>query len=351
MIGLDREVQDLSAKLGGLSTKQIVQSGCDIANQHWTAVLRTPDQVVANLISGVTCSFGFHKRIIPRQFRDVKLTGRAMKVPGAAWSPIPLPNKLGSTPEAIYGQFTGKLALVTGAGSGLGEAIAKMLATRGAQVVVADINLQAAERVVGLISQSGGIAAAMQVDVGDAAAVEAMVKFAVDTYGGLDIAVNNAGIGGELNPTGSYSVESWQRVININLNGVFYSMRYEIPALLARGGGVIVNTASILGAVGTANSPAYVAAKHGVVGLTKAAALEYATQGIRVTSVGPGYIATPLLDTNLDADAQKAIGDLHPVKRLGKDTEIAALVVFLASDEASFITGSYHLADGGYTAQ
>jgi NAD(P)-dependent dehydrogenase (short-subunit alcohol dehydrogenase family) len=163
--------------------------------------------------------------------------------------------------------------------------------------------------------------------------------------------VNTAGIGGELNPTGSYSVESWLRVININLNGVFYSMRYEIPALLARGGGAIVNIASILGAVGTANSPAYVASKHGVVGLTKAAALEYAAQGIRVNSVGPGYIATPLLDANLDADTQKAIGDLHPVKRLGKDTEIAALVVFLASDEASFITGSYHLADGGYTAQ
>lgn len=252
---------------------------------------------------------------------------------------------------ASNGQFAGKVALITGAGSGIGETVATTLATRGAQVVVADINLKAAERVVETMSQSRGVAAAVQADVANPAGVEAMVKFAVDTYGGLDIAVNNAGIGGETNPTGSYSVESWQRVIDINLNGVFYSMRYEIPAMLARGGGVIVNIASILGTVGTANSPAYVAAKHGVVGLTKAAALEYATQGIRVNSVGPGYIATPLLDANLDADTQKAIGDLHPVKRLGTDKEVAALIVFLASDEASFITGSYHLVDGGYTAQ
>jgi NAD(P)-dependent dehydrogenase (short-subunit alcohol dehydrogenase family) len=252
---------------------------------------------------------------------------------------------------ASNGQFAGKVALVTGAGSGIGEAVATMLAARAAQVVVADIKLQSAERVVAAIGGFGGKAAAAQADVGDAAAVEAMVQVAVDTFGGLDIAVNNAGIGGELNPTGSYSVQSWQQVININLNGVFYCMRYEIPALLARGGGAIVNVASILGAVGTAGSPAYVAAKHGVVGLTKAAALEYATQGIRVNSVGPGYIATPLLDANLDSEAKKAIGNLHPVQRLGTATEVAALIVFLASDEASFITGSYHLADGGYTAQ
>jgi NAD(P)-dependent dehydrogenase (short-subunit alcohol dehydrogenase family) len=146
-------------------------------------------------------------------------------------------------------------------------------------------------------------------------------------------------------------VEGWQRVIDINLNGVFYSMRYEIPAMLARGGGAIVNVASILGSVGTANSPAYVAAKHGVVGLTKAAALEYAAQGIRVNSVGPGYIATPLVESSLDADTLSALANLHAMKRLGKDKEVAALIVFLASDEASFITGSYHLVDGGYTAQ
>src|SRR5215211_1001526 len=151
--------------------------------------------------------------------------------------------------------------------------------------------------------------------------MEAMAQFAMDTFGGLDIAVNNAGIGGPLGPTGEYPVDGWRRVIDINLSGVFYGMRYQIPAMLARGGGAIINVASILGAVGTANSPAYVAAKHGVLGLTKAAALEYATQGIRVNSVGPGYIATPLIDASLDADTQKAIGDLHPIKRLGTATE------------------------------
>jgi NAD(P)-dependent dehydrogenase (short-subunit alcohol dehydrogenase family) len=249
------------------------------------------------------------------------------------------------------GRFAGKVAVVTGAASGIGAAVAAALAAGGAQVVVADINLQAAERMVATVGEAGGAAAAVQANVADPAGVEAMVKFAVDTYGGLDIAVNNAGIGGELNQTASYSLESWQQVININLSGVFYCMRYQIPAMLARGGGAIVNVASILGAVGTANSPAYVAAKHGVVGLTKATALEYATQGIRVNSVGPGYIATPLLDANLDADTLKALTELHPVKRLGKDKEVAALIVFLASDEASFITGSYHLVDGGYTAQ
>jgi NAD(P)-dependent dehydrogenase (short-subunit alcohol dehydrogenase family) len=249
------------------------------------------------------------------------------------------------------GRFAGKVAVVTGAASGIGAAVAAALAAGGAQVVVADINLQAAERMVATVGEAGGATAAVQANVADPAGVEAMVKFAVDTYGGLDIAVNNAGIGGELNQTASYSLESWQQVININLSGVFYCMRYQIPAMLARGGGAIVNVASILGAVGTANSPAYVAAKHGVVGLTKATALEYATQGIRVNSVGPGYIATPLLDASLDADTLKALTELHPVKRLGKDKEVAALIVFLASDEASFITGSYHLVDGGYTAQ
>jgi len=251
----------------------------------------------------------------------------------------------------MAGQFAGKIALVTGAASGIGKGTAELLAKRGAQVIVADINLEAAQRAVATIGNSGGVAAAVQANVSDAAAVETMVKFAVDTYGGLDVAVNNAGVGGELNPTGSYSVEGWQRVIDINLSGVFYSMRYEIPAMLARGGGAIVNVASILGSVGTANSPAYVAAKHGVVGLTKAAALEYAAQGIRINSVGPGYIATPLVENSLDADTLSALANLHAMKRLGKDTEVAALITFLASDEASFITGSYHLVDGGYTAQ
>ncbi|HUE98032.1 MAG TPA: glucose 1-dehydrogenase [Anaerolineales bacterium] len=247
--------------------------------------------------------------------------------------------------------FSGKVAIVTGAASGIGEAVAQSIAARGGQVVVADIDEADSERVITAIGDAGGSAKAIRTDVADAASVEAMVQFAVDTYGGLDVAVNNAGIGGPLNPTGEYPVDGWRRVIDINLNGVFYGMRYQIPAMLARGGGAIINVASILGSVGTANSPAYVAAKHGVLGLTKAAAIEYATRNIRINSVGPGYIATPLLTSTLDEAALQAIADLHPVKRLGTSEEVAALIVFLASDEAAFITGSYHLVDGGYTAQ
>ena len=247
-------------------------------------------------------------------------------------------------------QFSKKVALVTGAGSGIGEACAKALALRGATVVLADLDMRGAERVAGEIKAAGGTATTVQTDVADPAAVEALVQFVIRTYGGLDVAVNNAGIGGELSPAGSYTVDGWNKVIQVNLTGIFHCMRSEIPAMLERGGGAIVNMASILGSVGFANSAAYVAAKHGVLGLTKTAALEYATQGIRVNSVGPGFIATPLLDV-LDDATRAAVAALHPMKRLGTSEEVAALVCFLASDEASFITGSYHVVDGGYTAQ
>jgi NAD(P)-dependent dehydrogenase (short-subunit alcohol dehydrogenase family) len=246
--------------------------------------------------------------------------------------------------------FNGKIAIVTGGGSGIGESCVKELIARGAKVIVADFNLPTAERVAAEAGPTDK-AAAVKVDVADPASVEAMVRFALDSYGRLDVAVNNAGIGGEANPTGEYSIESWNRVIDVNLNGVFYGMRYEIPAMLQSGGGAIVNMASILGSVGFATSSAYVAAKHGVLGLTKSAAIEYATQGIRVTSVGPGFIATPLIASNMDEAAQKSISELHAMKRMGKADEVAALVCFLASDAASFITGSYHVVDGGYTAQ
>jgi NAD(P)-dependent dehydrogenase (short-subunit alcohol dehydrogenase family) len=255
------------------------------------------------------------------------------------------------TGTAAQPQFSNKVVLITGAGSGIGEACAVAFARSAGRVVVADVNQEAAERVAGAIREAGGTAAPVRADVSDPASVEAMVRFATETYGGLDVAVNNAGIGGASAPAGEYPIDSWERVIAVNLNGVFYCMRYELPAMVARGGGAIVNMSSILGSVGFANSSAYVAAKHGVVGLTKAAALEYATQGVRITAVGPGFISTPLLSTNLDAAAQQAIADLHAMKRMGTAEEVAALVTFLASDGASFITGSYHLVDGSYTAQ
>lgn len=177
------------------------------------------------------------------------------------------------------------------------------------------------------------------------------MTFAVEQTGGLHLLVNNAGIGGPAAPVGEYPLDGWHKVIDVNLNGVFYGMRYGIPEMVKAGGGAIVNMASILGSVGFATASAYVAAKHAVVGLTKAAALEYAKAGVRVNVVGPGFIATPLLDNNLDEAMLGAIAGMHPVGRLGKAEEVSALTCFLLSDQASFITGSYHLVDGGFTAQ
>lgn len=246
--------------------------------------------------------------------------------------------------------FAGKVALVTGAASGIGEAVARQLATRGAKVVVADLKLDAAENVVDAIRNDGGEAAAVAVDVAQADQVEKAVQFAVDTFGKLDLGVNNAGIGGAAAPLGDYTLEDWHKVIDVNLNSVFYSMKYEIAAMLKSGGGAIVNMASILGSVAFPNAPAYVAAKHGVVGMTKSAAIDYAKRGIRVTAVGPGFIDTPLLAA-LPKDNYDALASAHPIGRLGESGEVAALTLFLLSDAASNITGSYHLVDGGYVAQ
>jgi NAD(P)-dependent dehydrogenase (short-subunit alcohol dehydrogenase family) len=245
----------------------------------------------------------------------------------------------------------GKVAIVTGGGSGIGEACVRALTEAGASVVVADLDPAAAERAAAQFGGDQGRCASVRVDVADPVSVESMVRFATERFGGVDVAVNNAGVGGEANPVGEYSVEGWRRVIAINLDGVFYCMRHEIPAMLQRGGGSIINMASILGSVGFAQASAYVAAKHAVVGLTKSAALEYATQGIRVNVVGPGFILTPLISNTMDEATMQAIAGMHAMKRMGKPEEVAALVRFLASDAASFITGSYYIVDGGYTAQ
>jgi NAD(P)-dependent dehydrogenase (short-subunit alcohol dehydrogenase family) len=248
-------------------------------------------------------------------------------------------------------EFEGKVSLVTGAGSGIGEACALQLAEAGAKVVVADMNMAGAQRVVDRIAGKGGHAAAFEVDVSDPGAVKAMVEFAVDSYGGLDCAVNNAGIGGPLKPLADYEIEEWKHVLDVDLNSVFYCMKYEIPAMLARGAGSIVNMSSILGTNGFANAPAYVASKHALVGMTKNAGIEYSAQGVRVNAVGPAFIKTPLIDNALDAATQDFLVSRHPIGRLGRPEEVAALVLFLLSDKASFITGSYHLVDGAYAAQ
>jgi NAD(P)-dependent dehydrogenase (short-subunit alcohol dehydrogenase family) len=247
--------------------------------------------------------------------------------------------------------FANKVAIITGGGSGIGEACADTFASAGAKVVIADYDDLNGQRVADAIKAGGGTAAFMKVDVSDPTQVEAMVQRTVETFGGLNIAVNNAGIGGAQAPTGEYPLDSWRQVMGINLDGVFYGLRYEIPAMLESGGGAIVNMASILGSVGFANSPAYVSAKHGVLGLTKTAAIEYSAKGIRVNSVGPGFIRTPLLDSNLDEATLGVIAAMHPIQRLGTAQEVAALVAFLCSDEASFCTGGYYLVDGAYTAQ
>jgi len=245
--------------------------------------------------------------------------------------------------------FQGKVAVVTGASSGIGKSVSELYAREGAAVILADINQELGEKTSEAIRRAGGKATFVRADVSNPADCENTVKRALDRYGRLDFACNNAGIGGEQNPSADYSIEGWQKAIAVNLSGVFYCMKYEIPAMLNSGGGSIVNMASILGRVGFAGAVGYVAAKHGVLGLTKTAAMEYAPQGIRVNVVGPGFISTPLIrELEDDPELKNMLISLHPIGRLGRPEEVAELVVWLSSDKASFITGAYLPVDGGY---
>jgi len=253
----------------------------------------------------------------------------------------------------MAGRVAGKVAVITGAGSGIGRATALAFAREGAKVVVADIVVAGGEETVQMIKAAGGEAIFSKTDVTKAAEVEALVKKTVETYGRLDCAFNNAGIEGEVGLTADCTEENWDRVVNIDLKGVWLCMKYEIPQMLKQGGGAIVNTASVAGLVGFQGIPAYVASKHGVNGLTKTAALEYAKSGIRINSVCPGVIHTPMVERFFRANPQasEAMSALEPVGRLGKPEEIAEAVVWLCSDAASFVTGLPMAVDGALTAQ
>ena len=243
-----------------------------------------------------------------------------------------------------------KVAFVSGAGSGIGRAVAEAYAREGAKVVISDVNVEHGEETVAAIKKNGGEAIFIKGDSSSASDNKRLVEETVAKYGRLDISCNNAGMGGPAKPTGEYEPEEWDKVIALNLSGVFYACRYQIEQMEKNGGGSIVNIASIHGTVAAPNSPAYTATKHGVVGLTKNIAVEYGQKNIRCNAVGPGYIETALLKNNMDDSALQAIAGKSAMNRLGTAEEIAELVVFLSSEKSSFTTGSYIIADGGYTA-
>lgn len=253
----------------------------------------------------------------------------------------------------MNGSMTGKVALVTGGSSGIGRACSLAFSKEGAKVVVADVQAEKGEETVSLIKKSGGEAIFVTADMSKGTDIEAMVKKTVETYGRLDYGVNNAGIEGQQGPTADCTEENWDRVISINLKGVWLCMKHEIAQMMKQGGGSIVNMASIAGLVGFTGIPAYCASKGGIIQLTKTAALEYAKNKIRINAVCPGVIKTPMVDrfTGGTAEAEAAFAAGEPVGRMGRPEEIASAVVWLCSDGASFVTGHPMVVDGGWVAQ
>jgi len=245
--------------------------------------------------------------------------------------------------------FEGQLAFVTGAGSGIGAATARLLAERGANVVLADIDIDAVTAVAAEIEREGGQALPVRVDVADPTSVEQAVARATQGGRELGLAVNAAGITGTLTACANFGLEDWQRIVGVNLTGTFLCMRAQLASMLRKGTGAIVNVSSIMGSHALPGTAAYAASKHGVEGLTKAAALDYAKQGIRINAVAPGYVDTPMIAGRKPAVQDKIVA-MHPVGRIAQPGELAKVIAFLLSDDASFVTGSIHFADGGFSA-
>jgi NAD(P)-dependent dehydrogenase (short-subunit alcohol dehydrogenase family) len=248
--------------------------------------------------------------------------------------------------------FDQQVALVTGGASGIGRAAALAFAREGAAVVVSDVNDEQGAETVSLIIANGGDALYIRTDVSKAAQVEALIAGTIQTYGRLDCAFNNAGVGGMMGPLQEKTEGEWDSVMNVNLKGVWLCMKYEIPAMLANGGGAIVNMASVAGLLGFAHASIYDASKHGVIGLTKTAAIEQAAKHIRINAVCPGFTDTPMVSTMVEVAPQmgRAV-TANPMRRMGKPEEIADAVVYLCSHKASFITGQALALDGGMTIQ